>query len=360
MSSIHFKTVLDDFRSQCKCNFVRRGPFANGQRFFGSVIFPGGFSATLLELYHESRRGVLRKPSCCELFQLIFGDSCVTYIDWLIYIIALVTGPIFFRIILISFWTFFLPGWVRFPLVLSGFLVGVGSVGFAGSAWLALLALLAWLGLLAFLALLTSWDFRLFVAFVAFFPCLASWSLWLLAFCFFGLVAQQKNTANSNHQLWHRATMQRQYKKHANHIIDYKTRVGSRTPSFLASTLQIAWKTSEKKTNTWKKLPNISGNKANEKNWRNYSSSKKSQLWKKTLKTQQSKWSLLLDPPNALGEALRPHPQPLSRSLFSMPSFRMSPTAIIAAEKATRTKTTRRTTTANAATTARARFGSRN
>lgn len=32
-----------------------RGPFANGQRFFGSVIFPGGFSATLLNLYHENR-----------------------------------------------------------------------------------------------------------------------------------------------------------------------------------------------------------------------------------------------------------------------------------------------------------------
>jgi hypothetical protein len=33
----------------------RRGPFANGQRFLGSVIFPGGFSATLLNLYHENR-----------------------------------------------------------------------------------------------------------------------------------------------------------------------------------------------------------------------------------------------------------------------------------------------------------------
>ncbi|CAK9022664.1 Uncharacterized protein SCF082_LOCUS15885 [Durusdinium trenchii] len=32
-----------------------RGPFADGQRFFGTVIFPGGFSATVLELYHENR-----------------------------------------------------------------------------------------------------------------------------------------------------------------------------------------------------------------------------------------------------------------------------------------------------------------
>jgi len=32
-----------------------RGPLANGQRFLGSIIFPGGFSATLLELYHENR-----------------------------------------------------------------------------------------------------------------------------------------------------------------------------------------------------------------------------------------------------------------------------------------------------------------
>ena len=37
------------------CYFFRRGPFANGQRFLGSVIFPGGFSATLLNLYHENR-----------------------------------------------------------------------------------------------------------------------------------------------------------------------------------------------------------------------------------------------------------------------------------------------------------------
>ena len=28
---------------------------ANGQRFFGSVIFPGGFTATLLEIYHENK-----------------------------------------------------------------------------------------------------------------------------------------------------------------------------------------------------------------------------------------------------------------------------------------------------------------
>eukprot|EP00439_Symbiodinium_sp_Y106_P008786 s1185_g1.t1 len=32
-----------------------RGPLANGQRFFGSVIFPGGFSVMVLDLYHESR-----------------------------------------------------------------------------------------------------------------------------------------------------------------------------------------------------------------------------------------------------------------------------------------------------------------
>lgn len=32
-----------------------RGPLANGQRFYGSVIFPGGFSVMVLDLYHESR-----------------------------------------------------------------------------------------------------------------------------------------------------------------------------------------------------------------------------------------------------------------------------------------------------------------
>ena len=39
---------------------LRRGPLANGQRFLGSIIFPGGFSATLLELYHENRHMCLK------------------------------------------------------------------------------------------------------------------------------------------------------------------------------------------------------------------------------------------------------------------------------------------------------------
>lgn len=32
-----------------------RGPLANSQGLFGSVIFPKGFLATILQLYHENR-----------------------------------------------------------------------------------------------------------------------------------------------------------------------------------------------------------------------------------------------------------------------------------------------------------------
>ncbi|OLQ03116.1 hypothetical protein AK812_SmicGene13947 [Symbiodinium microadriaticum] len=45
---------------------VRRGPLANGQRFYGSVIFPGGFSVMVLDLYHESRL-LLEAPTFTDL-----------------------------------------------------------------------------------------------------------------------------------------------------------------------------------------------------------------------------------------------------------------------------------------------------